>query len=129
VKTSIAVLVLLMSAGIVYTQAPIAKLEPRSPELSSLPVAQTPPAASQPNERSINHLLFEIQAIRTQKEELARKEQALTAELRKLVEQQNEQLFKMGLGAPVQPSAVNRGIGGGTLPASANAYPAKKSAR
>ena len=46
---------------------------------------------------------YGIQTVRAQKAELAKREQSLMAEVRKLVEQQNERLTKMGLGAPVQP--------------------------
>jgi hypothetical protein len=101
---SIAVLVLLATVGTVYTQAPppIPATEGIAPQ--SLPATPTVgSAASAPKERSINQLLDEIQTIRAQKAELERKEQALKAEVRKLVEQQNERLSKMGLGAPVQP--------------------------
>jgi hypothetical protein len=101
VKTSIAVLVLLAAVGTVYTQAPppIPATEGIAPQ--SLPATPTVgSAASAPKERSINQLLDEIQTVRAQKAELAKREQALMAEVRKLVEQQNERLNKMGLGAP-----------------------------
>ena len=111
-KTSIAVLVLLVVAGVVYTQPPPPIPAPEGPTLPRVPAAPSvQDGPSQPKERSVNQLLDEIQAVRKQKDELAKKEQALMAEVRKLVDQQNERLNKMGLGTPVQPpQSVDVGV-------------------
>jgi len=102
---TLTVLVLLVVAvGTVYTQPPPptpAQELPAPLNVPSAPAMQ--PAPAQPKERTINQLLDEIQAVRVQKAELAKREQSLMAEVRKLIEQQNERLNKMGLGIPVQP--------------------------
>jgi hypothetical protein len=107
VKTSIAVLVLLVAVGTVYTQAPPPTPATEGIAPQSLPATPTVgSAASAAKERSINQLLDEIQAIRVQQKDLVRREQVMLAEVRKLVEQQNERLKQMGLSAPLQPPAA-----------------------
>jgi hypothetical protein len=97
-KTTLAILVLVVVAGTVYTQPPPPNLGPESP---ALPAPSLQP--SQPKERSVSELLDEIQQIRTRKAELEKKEQTLIAEVRKLVAQQADRLNKMGLGVQAQP--------------------------
>jgi hypothetical protein len=107
-KTTLAVLVLLVvAAGTVYTQAPAGIPAPENPALPNVPVTAQPPAPTSPlKERSLNQLLDDIQQIRVQKAELEKKEQALIAEVRKLLAQQSDRLNKLGLGAPVQPQSI-----------------------
>jgi Spy/CpxP family protein refolding chaperone len=103
-KLTLAVLVLLVAVGTVYTQNLLPAPAPDLPALPGLPAAPSlQPAPAQPKERTINQMLDEIQTIRAQKAELAKMEQALMTEVRKMVEQQNERLNKMGLGTPAQP--------------------------
>jgi hypothetical protein len=112
VKTSIAVLVLLVVAvGTVYTQTP-PPVEPQSspPGLPSS-LAPNVPAIPQPKETTLDELLDQIEKVRAQKAELEKKEKALMAEARKLLDKQLERLNKLGLGIPAQPPpAVDFGV-------------------
>jgi len=104
-KTTLAVLVLLVAGGTVYTQNLRPTAAPELPALPGVPAAPAlQPSAAQPKERTITQLLDEIHAVRAQKAELEKKEQALMAEARKMMDKLNERLNKMGLGAPMQPT-------------------------
>jgi hypothetical protein len=103
-KSTLTVFVLLVAVGTDYAQSLRPTAPPDLPALPGVPAAPSlQPAPAPAKERTINQLLDEIQAVRAQKAELAKREQTLMAEVRKLVELQSERLTKMGLGTPVQP--------------------------
>jgi hypothetical protein len=113
VKTSIAVLVLLvLAAGTVYTQSPSVSPDnmPRLPivnEQNLLPAVPQPPAQrSTPKTQTIEQLREEIEQVRAQKMELEKREKPLALEVRKLLDKQTERLNRLGLGAPIPPPPV-----------------------
>lgn len=92
-----------------FPGAPPTPVYPPPPAVAPQPVPSVP---SVPHERSVDDLLGELEGLRAQKAALEKKEQELTATLRKKLDAQAERLKKLGVAPneakPAEPDRVGK---------------------
>ena len=103
IRSLFAAVVLLVVGSVGNSQPPVGP-SPQTQNIPPLSVPKTPPVTA-PAEKTVDEMLDELESLRGQKAELEKKEAELVKAIQRKIEKQADRLNRLGIGAPVVPTA------------------------